>query len=157
MKLNLGCGEDVRSGMLNVDIKPKQGVPAPVFRQGDVSCLDWLCENGSVEEILALNIIDHIPLHQISSTITGWINKIKAGGVIKISFPDIGILSRSYHEGIISNADFLKILFGTEGDERKSAMDANTMCDLLKNQKLTIISKRYDGVSFYVEATKNEN
>ena len=51
MKLNLGCGQDIRHNYINVDREAVPNLPDTLFRQGDIRDLDWLCGDEYVEEI----------------------------------------------------------------------------------------------------------
>jgi ubiquinone/menaquinone biosynthesis C-methylase UbiE len=55
-KLNLGCGEDIRKGYLNVDFIKKPGVNI----QLNLNKLPLPFEDNSFEEILLLNILEHV-------------------------------------------------------------------------------------------------
>jgi SAM-dependent methyltransferase len=54
VKLNLGCGRDVREGWTNIDIQPHPGVV-----QADV--MHMPIDGGTVELIYASHLIEHLP------------------------------------------------------------------------------------------------
>jgi len=53
LKLNLGCGKDIRQGWENVDLT------GPVVV--DLTAYPWPWDDGSVEEISALHLVEHLP------------------------------------------------------------------------------------------------
>jgi len=60
IKLNLGCGRDIRDGFVNVDWHKHEGVD----RQVDLFKYPWTELDqyvGKVEHIVANHIIEHIP------------------------------------------------------------------------------------------------
>ncbi len=156
MKINLGCGNDMRSGYINIDRISYNGVVLGTYRQGDIASLDWLAENDSVEEIVALNCLEYLCINQIKSALVNWIQKLKSGGAIKILSSDCYAVAQAFHQGQLSLPEYLQIIFGTqENDDKKlSAIDAHSLLTLLKENGMTISLKRYEGISIYVEATK---
>ena len=83
MRLNLGCGNDYRSGYINVDIKE------PADQIVDLT-KTWPWEDNSVNEIVANDVIEHLPdkLHVLREM---W-RVAKPSAKIKIQVPraDIG-------------------------------------------------------------------
>lgn len=94
MKLNLGCGNDLRKDYLNVDTEDTfqyldihgaqwdnqyQISTRPIFP------LDWVPFN-SVESILALDVLEHF--EEPREVLDDWLTKLKVGGSIIICCPD---------------------------------------------------------------------
>jgi len=157
MRLNLGCGSDIRAqGYLNIDVKPNSDYPAETYRQGDARSLDWICDDGTVEEILAMHILACLPVGAVQQAIQNWTSKLQSNGVLKISVFDIYATAEMLVNNLMSTHDFIISTFGKQeqGDCYLSAMDAQTLCRLLEECGLTIELKRYDGLAFYVEARK---
>lgn len=156
MKLNLGCGEDIRHNYINIDLKSNNSCPKEIYRQGDIQSLDWICANGDVEEILALDVLSYIPITHMLSMFKNWAQKLSKGGILKISTPDAFTLAKMLVQDAIQLKDFSLTLFGLyeQNDIKKSAIDAKTLLTFLTECKLEIITKKYNGVFFYVEAKK---
>ncbi len=152
-RLNLGCGNDIRNGFVNVD---RLSTKSDNYRQGDIQSLDWLVEDSTVDEILAIDCLEYIPSKNIKTTVANWINKLSSGGVIKISVPDCHLVAKSFSQGQLSLQEYQVIVFGTQehNDDRLSFIDSSTLLEILKEFGLTISLKRYDGVAIYVEAVK---
>lgn len=55
-KLNLGCGEDIKEGYLNIDFIKGKGVD----KVYDLNKLPLPFEDNTFEEILMLNILEHV-------------------------------------------------------------------------------------------------
>ncbi len=83
MKLNVGCGKDIRAGYINIDINPCEGVDLVC----DASALPF--ENGSVEEITASDIIEHFSWRNVRGLIREWRRVLKYDGVMRIRTPDL--------------------------------------------------------------------
>lgn len=156
MKLNLGCGKDIRSGFVNIDRIPQGKTPTDVYRQGDIQSLDWITEENTVDEIIAIDCIEYLPKNAIEPTIINWISKLTNNGIIKILVPDCHAIARAFSQGQFDLKEYAQMLFGNQdgNDDRLSVIDASTLLNIIIAAGLTITLKRYDGVAFYVEATR---
>jgi len=153
MKLNLGCRDDIRQNYINIDIHEDKD-NNPLYRQGNINSLDWIAEDKSVEEIVALNALSKIPLMQLGPTLINWSQKLQVGGVLKISIPDVYLLAKTFVHNQIGSAEFLQLIYGKD-EINQSGLDSDALLDILKQCELSISSKRYDGMAFYVEATRD--
>lgn len=156
MKLNLGCGMDIRVGYLNIDKLPPNQTPADIYKQGDIANLDWLAEDNTVDEIVALDCLEYLPTNIVQSALLNWAKKLVAGGTLKILVPDCHAVAKAFSQGQLNLQEYLKIMFGTQqnNDNRLSAIDTITLLNILQEIGLTILLKRYEGVAIYVEAVK---
>jgi len=156
MRLNLGCGNDIRSGYINVDRLPPGQVPPEMYRQGDIQSLDWLTEDDTVDEIVALDCIEYLPANVIKHAVTNWSQKLITGGTMKILMPDCHAIAKAFVQGQFNLSEFSQMIFGTPeaNDSRLSAIDALTLLGILQDIGLTVTTKRYEGVALYVEVIK---
>lgn len=157
MKLNLGCGGDIRPGYVNIDLAPSPQVPPELFRQGDAGSLDWVCPEGGAEEILALDMLRFIPWTHLDQVIGGWIPRLAPGGVLKILTPDLHQVARMITNDQLDLPTGQRLLFGEQrhaADSCRSAIDAHGLCQGLVGAGMTIAVKRYEAGMFYVEAIK---
>lgn len=79
-KLNLGCGNDIRTGWINLDISPLEGVDVV----HDITQLPLPFDDDTFEFILCQDILEHLEyipllkeLHRI----------LKKGGIVEIRVP----------------------------------------------------------------------
>lgn len=156
VKLNLKCGNDIRPGYVNIDCLPLGQISPDMYRQGDTRALDWLTEDETVDEILALDCLEYLPTKIVGQSLTNWAQKLITGGVIKILIPDCHAVAKAFAQGQFSLQEYSQIIFGTQetGDSRCSVMDTATLLSFLQEIGLTVILKRYEGVAIYVEAVK---
>lgn len=90
MKLNLGCGNDVKAGFTNVDFRKLPGVDQVV----DLSKFPWPWADGSVDEILMLDFLEHFPYRQTGTILDECWRVLEVGGKIAVQVPDVEHLGR---------------------------------------------------------------
>jgi len=156
MKLNLGCGTDIRQGYVNVDRLKIDNISSDTYKQGDISSLDWLVDNETVDEILAMDCLEYMPPELAKEALQNWCNKLKKDGMIKILVPDCFVVAQSFGRGQISIEEYSRITFGTniESDTRLSFFDKLELTRLLNSNGFKIITQRYEGIALFVEAIK---
>ncbi len=158
MKINLCCSDDIREGeYLNIGIAPNNKLPSDIYRQGDISALDWVCEDGTVEEILVLNTLNYIAPERFKIAFDSWFSKLSTNGVIKISIVDLFVICKSFVNDQITIGEMINHLWGIPENRKFSSIDSSLLCKMLEDANFRIETKRYDGISFYIEARKNEN
>lgn len=119
--------------------------------------LDSICENNTAEEILAISCMEYFDCEDIFTIIKHWFDKLKNNSILKIGITDLRIVSKMFLESQMDIEGFMNFLWGTKQNKKKSAIDGLTLCQLLTKAGFKILVKRYDGISFFIEAEKNEN
>lgn len=118
-KLNLGCGFDVREGYLNID---PNGFHGPDLI-ADVRDLEML-PSGYYEEIIAEEVLEHIPRKETKRTLLEWNRLLRTNGMLKIRVPNlIGLVSlfaREEYQTIGKQEELVQRLFGTQNYEGDS-------------------------------------
>jgi len=79
MKLNLGCGEDIRKGYVNIDCR------LPADSLWDLQLIPYQFKDSSVDEILALNVLEH--LDKPMPILFEWYRILKYRGKLIIKVP----------------------------------------------------------------------
>lgn len=155
MKLNLGCGTDLRNGFVNIDNVPNVASTADaLYRSGDVSNLDWACDNCVASEIVATHVLETVPVDQMKDAVENWATKLERDGTLKIAIVDLYTVAQLFVADKISVPNLLDHLFGAKNRKKLSALDSTTLCSMITSSGLDIQTKRFDGISFYVEAKK---
>jgi len=85
IKLNLGCGEDIRHGYINIDIRPLEGVNIVL----DLESQSLPFEDGIVSEIVAQDVIEHIHYHRVENLLRECHRVLRHGGTLYIRTPDL--------------------------------------------------------------------
>jgi predicted SAM-dependent methyltransferase len=131
MKLNLGCGPDVRKGFTNCDIRDLPGVDVVV----DVADLHGF---EAVDYIMALDVLEHMPQVEAEKALVKWVSLLELGGTIEIQCPDV------VHAAKIAYSDewLIQLLYGGQDypeNFHKSGFTLATMKKLLKGLGLEVI------------------
>ncbi len=87
MKLNMGCGADIRDGYINVDVIKSRGV--------DVVCdisQKLPFEDNSCDEIIAQDILEHLTRGQLEVTLAEISRLLIVGGILKVRIPNINAI-----------------------------------------------------------------
>lgn len=93
IKLNLGCGKDIRNGYHNLDIMKWND---QVIVQDIKTLPDY--EDNSVSEIIAQDIVEHFTYVELQKIFKEWYRVLKPNGVIKIQCPDIEEIFDKYYQ-----------------------------------------------------------
>lgn len=101
MKLNLGCGNDIKQGYVNVDFRAMPGVS-----KVDLSQFPWPYSDGEVEEIQMLDFLEHFPYRKTDQILTEVWRILKPGGFVDVQVPDFYECSAAmnYDVGMLCNA-----------------------------------------------------
>jgi SAM-dependent methyltransferase len=86
-RLNLGCGDKILEGYINVDVATSRGGRAP-----DVICdLHRLesFESDSVEEILSVHVVEHFWRWEVVDVLKEWVRVLKPGGMMILECPNL--------------------------------------------------------------------
>lgn len=89
-KLHLGSGSKHFDDYINVDVSKNPAVDVLM----DASTLPF--RDGSVEEIVAYDVIEHLSREKFESGIKEWHRALKHGGSLIIESPDIEVLCRDF-------------------------------------------------------------
>ena len=81
VRLNLGCGFDIREGWYNGDLHPVTGA-----RAFDVT-LPWLWAPEAVDTILISHVMEHVPPDSLNGIMLEAWRVLKPGGTLEIRVP----------------------------------------------------------------------
>ena len=86
-RLNLGCGDKILRGYINVDVVESRSGLKP-----DVICdLHKLTpfEDDSVDEILSVHVVEHFWRWEVVDVLKEWVRVLKPGGVMILECPNL--------------------------------------------------------------------
>lgn len=87
MKLNLACGDDYREGYINIDVR----VDAKFDILASVDKLPY--GEGSIDEIVAQDILEHFPRSKTLDLLAEWRRVLKVGGKLNLRVPNMAALA----------------------------------------------------------------
>ena len=129
MKLNLGCGPDIKEGYLNIDTCP---INDDVLKQ-DIGNLEF-AEN-SVDEIYAKDIIEHMSLSDFEKSVKNWSKICKTGAKLFIQTICWDSIIRAYYANVWSLETVIYMLFAgknwVDGIERQEDFHKSVYSDSL--------------------------
>ncbi len=125
MRLNLGCGEDVRPGYLNCDARALDGVDVVC----DASRLPFA--EDSFEAVLALDLLEHFSWRRTTEVLGEWRRVLVPGGRLEVKVPNLHTLMAAYLQGQIPFRELVRVAYGHQ-DYPENAHRAGFQPELLE-------------------------
>lgn len=132
MKLHIGCGKKVLPGFIHVDVEKHEHVDA----QCDIRKLDTCFEPGTVDEIYACHVIEHVSRHEILALFASLHKLLKPGGILRMAVPDIEQAIALYCRGMPLYPNLYGLLWGgqrTQYDYHTVGFDFATLSKMLES------------------------
>lgn len=143
-RLNLGCGFDRQVGYLNIDINGFHD-PDLVADVRDLSVLP----SGYYEEILAIDVLEHIGRTEVKGTLAEWNRLLVEGGILTIRVPDlVGLLSLFFdrhYRTLEKQEELVQCCFGTQayqGDFHLSGFTPTILRNYLESAGFSVVRMR---------------
>ena len=159
LKLNLGCGEDYREGYVNVDVR---ALPLLDIKWR-VDDLGEYVRDQSAEEILALDVLEHFPVGEVSEALDEWVRMLAPGGVLQIKVPDLDILAKTlhdYHDNPVEVRCMVDRLYGGQDypqNFHQSGFNLALLKQLLEKERgLKIVKVHRENCNIHVHARKGD-
>lgn len=98
MKINLGCGDNLIEGYMNIDkYDPRADI--------EMDMADLKLPSDSADEIVIYQALEHTPWHQLNDILTNCYRTLKPGGKLIIEVPDLEVICRRIlEEGLTQNS-----------------------------------------------------
>ena len=87
VKLNLGCGDKILPGYINIDTASQRKDKNPDI-VADIRDLKTI-KSSIADEILAVHVIEHFYYWEVIPLLTGWSRILKSGGKIILECPNL--------------------------------------------------------------------
>ena len=150
MKLKLGCAKDIRQGYKNVDLHYKH----PDVINEDISNLSFV-EDNTIEEIIAHDIIEHLPLQKAVDCLGVWYNYLKPGATISLQTTNYPLMMSAVHQGVWNMVTLNYMLFAgvnytdvgsQDCDFHKSVYSVHELRQILEQIGYIILNTKEDAV-----------
>lgn len=157
MKVNLLIDDPsgVRPGYVNVDPLAPSGDPHRV--QCDPTDVDRVCVAGECEELLALGVLDYVPLADAGRVLDHWVSRLAHGGEIALSAVDLLEVSRAVCNRVLSVGDANLLLHGGQRKQwefRKSSYTLGQLAGLLEARGMELVKQRHSEFKAVVVARR---
>ena len=96
MKLNLGCGRDIKKGYVNVDLYTTPGVDVTC----DLSRLPWQWKAESVDEVIMLDFLEHFPYAKTNAILAEVYRILKSDAPVEIQVPSFEECSKAMNRAV---------------------------------------------------------
>src|SRR3990167_3307760 len=159
MKINIGCGTDIRKDFLNVDIR---NLPST-----DVTCdaidLRNFIKNEEVEFIVAQHLLEYIPRDQLLIALEEWTRILKPSGILEIRVTDIKEVTKALYLNTISkemglhHEMVLSLLYGKRAhqyDVKYNGFTSEFLQGILVGQGFEIISTAIENYDIILTTKK---
>lgn len=152
MRLNITFGGEPVNGFLNVD---------PYFdHDGKTKCaidnIDCV-DNNECEEIIALDVLEYIPVQLADKTIDHWVSKLAHGGKLTVNATNIRQVARSVINKSVNLDELNEYIYGSQRFDweiKRGMVDLDRLCGAMISKGLKIVSKRLDGLKMFVTAER---
>ena len=155
-KINLLYGSgDVLHTHLNLD--PFTSKETDVLIRADVKNLDDFVDDAEAQEIIALDVIDYIPLTDVNKVIKHWVSKLRHGGTLIIGGTDLFEVSKSFAQYRIDITRANKLIHGEQSKPyliKRTNFTVLGLSDYLSSLGLKLQKKRVNDFIMTVEATR---
>ena len=91
IKLNLGCGDDIQSGYINLDFRAREGVTVHDLAE------PLPFDDCSIDEVRAMDVVEHFDRFKVIDVIKDWCRVLSPRGILTIKTPDIVNICERYY------------------------------------------------------------
>ena len=143
-KLNImRSGGDYLNGYTN--IAQSENPNYPDIQCGDATTLDWIADNGEMDEIIADKVLEQFPTEITDQVISNWVSKLRVGGKIVIGILDLYEVVRMAHFRLMTIEQFNNITFGKNNDRRSLLSTQQLIEKVCKPHSLKVVDHTLTG------------
>ncbi len=150
LRVNLGCGKDIKEGYLNIDLHSSDSR----VKVANVLNLNFIKSN-SIDEVYAKDILEHFNITDAKKALSEWSRILKFGGLLFLQTINVDKQIEAYINGIWTIEDLNHMVFAgvnwIDGipkleDYHKCAFNFVALKDVLEKNNIEIKSIDYDKI-----------
>lgn len=134
LRLNLGCGTDIRTGpgWVNVDFRELPGVDLVHDLSNPLPF-----EDGVADGIVAQDLLEHFPANKTHELLKDWFRVLKKGGLLELRVPDMyEIAYQIVNRGRwpFKDSELMELIYGSQdfnGNQHKHGFTNQMLRDAL--------------------------
>ena len=159
MKVNVGCGNDIRKGWVNLDFRDEDGVDVVADITEGMPFKD-----GECDELLCQDVLEHFPLAMTDKILSEWARVLRKGGYITIEVPNMELNFKHWILGETKclpgqnmTERFSEIVFGKQdyvGNFHYQLFDRSRFDEILPRNGFEVIEYYERGRALGVKARK---
>jgi len=151
LKLNVGCGGDIRDGYENIDYYCCGAVSEGDYdsngvRKINIENLHNYYKPESVDEIVAQDVLEHFQIKRSIAILQQLSILLKRRGIIRIRVPDAMMQAKCLIDKVWDIKTFNHMFFAPQdhdGNVHKCCFTMDYLCELLQNCGLFIEGRRF--------------
>jgi hypothetical protein len=153
MKLNLTLGGTPKNGYLNID---------PYFEaegktKADLGNLNEYVDDNECSQILALDILEYLPVPVADQILNHWISKLAHNGQLILSATNVRQVCKCIINKSLPLDVSNELLYGSQRydwEVKRGMVDIERLTSALQSKGLRILSKRLNGLQMCVVAER---
>lgn len=157
-KVNLIYGQgDVLHTHININPFAEDADGENIIR-ANIMNLDEHVDDAELSELIAVDVIDYIPLNEVNEVLSNWAKKIRIGGKIILGGTDLVEVCKSMSQYRIPITDANELIHGSQTKPyliKRATFTAIGISDYLEgNFNFTTTKKSVNNYKMIVEATR---
>ena len=145
MKVNLVYGDAGQTLDNYLNINP-YGEESEFVRVDGIQNIDSQVDNGELDELIAMDVLEYIPVNKIKDALSNWISKLRVGGKLIVGFVDAQLKAKEFANHRISLAEFNNGMHGTQEKpyliKRCGLSIKDVSKHLIENHGVTVLNRR---------------
>ena len=159
IRLNLGCGDDLKKEFINIDVvKDNENIVSM-----NIDDIKNKFQKATIDEIYAKDVIEHVGLPTAKRWIRNWSNLLKKDGTLTIVTTCLDLILEAFSKKLINEEKLNYLLFAgvywengkshwdtektTKYDWHKVCFSKELLFKTLKENNFSIISEKYDQIN----------